>query len=111
MQLSVPTHPFDQIDYGEADWCVSEDIQDDPEFPPVVGDTVYIVVARYGTGDTFGSSGGQMAYMVATKDLDKAKKLVANPGLMRPHEGAFLPWEGYFEWLQDLYVYTGVVEA
>jgi hypothetical protein len=66
-----------------------------------VGDVVFLVWAKYGTGDSFGSYGGKYELLDVTKDSAKATER-AKFHRARTDYGA--PWIGYFEWLDDIYV-------
>lgn len=85
-------------------------------------DEVYAVVALYSTGDTFGNDSGQVYIADAFDDeqdahdlLDEFKKYddsLAYGSKVVPYNFAFkdksydLPWSGYFEHLERLYVET-----
>ena len=69
----------------------------------VPGETVYVILAVYGTGDSFGSDGGQYEVMDASRDevyiLEKLESL--------KEDGSYaVPWNGYFNWLQELKLTT-----
>jgi hypothetical protein len=70
------------------------------------GDTVYIVLAVYGTGDSFGSDGGQSEVFLVTKDEQKAKDKIKYLEGVTDYS---VPWNGYFEWLQEIKLSTHVV--
>lgn len=82
------------------------------------GDTVYVVVVRYGTGDTFGNDGGQVDVFEVFDTPDDAELFKMqvdewasddgriNGGMSRWEETYngkkyHIPWRGYFEWFQD----------
>lgn len=83
-----------------------------------VADTVYIVWARYSTGSTFGSdqdfvildvfTDERQAHKVASA-LEKNEK---KESFQRRVAGKnyYIPWDGYFECLEDMYVTELIVE-
>lgn len=86
------------------------------DLPVQPGDTVYVVVATYTTGDTFGSDGGQTQILDAFVDPDEAAELA---GVAKEadqysfeHNGQnYRPaWIGYFEHLDDMSVWEVVVK-
>jgi len=64
---------------------------------------VFVVIARYQTGDTFGYSTGNGCIAAVTLELDDAQKIVdkINKGTYRSRHG-YNPWEGYFEKLESV---------
>lgn len=88
---------------------------------PKYGDSVYIVVARYSTGSTFGRSSGNFEFMSAhtTKDgANKAKQALdeeyeqyslgrgyssySKKKQPEPYTGPSRSWMGYFESLESV---------
>ena len=63
------------------------------------GDTIYLVWAMYGTGDSFGSDGGnyELLEVCTTKEAADERKLH-----YETVKDFSVPWNGYFEWLQFL---------
>lgn len=77
------------------------------------GDDIFVVVARYSSGDTFGSSDGHVAIFDAFKTYDEAWKLqravagtnnqertgAIDKSFYLSYDGRkyWLPWVGYFE--------------
>jgi len=84
LSLSVPPIEFDQIN-------TDEDIKP--------GDTVWLVSCVYGTGSTFGSSGGYFSPLFVSRDKAGAKEFYAAAEVSKDYD---VPWNGYFEWLQHL---------
>jgi hypothetical protein len=80
------------------------------------GDIVHVVIAQYGTGNTFGQDGCQISVMDVFKDNSDAVSLYAALRDVKDfsvkHNGRdyYVPWVGYFEWLQDLDIRTLVVQ-
>ncbi len=82
------------------------------------GDTVYAVIVRYSTGDTFGREEGLAICVDVFTDEAKADALAevirdhGSDGEFRiNHEGVeyYCSWVGYFESLEDVLVETLVV--
>lgn len=71
------------------------------------GDIVYLVWARYGTGDSFGSYGGN--YVLLDLLTDEALAYAKRDYYETVNDYS-VPWTGYFEWLQDLHVETLILE-
>ncbi len=84
---------------GYQVWDTIEDVE--------LGDIVYVVLAVYGTGDSFGSDGGQHEVFLVTKDQEEAelKKLT-----LENTTDYSVPWNGYFEWLQEIKISSHVVQ-
>jgi hypothetical protein len=87
------------------------------------GDEVHVVYVVYTTGDTFGSDGGHSSLLVATKDIEIALAAEAwakkvndfgtcdeewARGMKSPPYPA---WVGYFERLDAVRIFSGVVQA
>lgn len=92
------------------------------ELNSVRGDTVYVVIAQYSTGNTFGRSEGELTVLDAFEDADKAHEL--KNALLAPAKKTnglseyertvngkkyYMPWVGYFELLNDLSIHAVVV--
>lgn len=108
MTLSTPQYSFEQINYPEAHYSVATSLCD-PDEPVEAGESIFVVVATYSTGDTFGRDDGNVALMLATKDETKAKAFCDNPTNYRnTYESggrkteSMFPWDGYFEYLEAL---------
>jgi len=72
-----------------------------------VGDTLYLIWAQYGTGDSFGSDGGkyELLEVCRTKEAaEERKKYYINV------TDYSVPWNGYFEWLQSLNIEEFILE-
>lgn len=85
----------------------------DTEFDVELGKEYYLLYAEYGTGDSFGSDGGQISFILLYKTLEKA--LVAQSilevakgysAVIKTEDGKDLtysiPWNGYFESLDKI---------
>lgn len=75
------------------------------------GEVAHVVLVHYTTGDTFGHSEGNAAYVDAFKSLDDAQnliKLIRNG--MCPTD-YHMPWIGYFEELETVRVVTFTVRG
>jgi|SRR5690554_1651022 len=99
---------------GDGDWWDSRfDCSAEP------GDVVHAVVAQYSTGNSFGRDGCQIKVMNVFKHEDRhlATGLMAalqdeNAGFGVEYHGVpyRLPWKGYFESLEKLWVEVLVVQ-
>lgn len=94
--LTNPGYPFDNWTPEEHYWYIGPY---DTDFS--AGEIIYVVEANYGTGNTFGSSGGYLEIVSVFRNEWMAK-MVSND-IDRYIEG-YAPWIGYFEWLQDICV-------
>lgn len=81
------------------------------------GDVVHVVIAEYSTGDTFGRSGGQVSVMdVFTENHDAVElwkflsKVKDEFSVKHNGQDYYIPWNGYFESLEDLDIRTLVVQ-
>lgn len=76
------------------------------EFDPKGYDSLYAVIVRYTTGDTFGSTYGawEVASLVLTrKEAEKIKKdIEKETGDYDPNLKGYHPWNGYFESLEGV---------
>lgn len=82
-----------------------------------VGDIIYLVWAHWGSGDSFGyNTGAYSEYFMVTTDKDKAERLRAFlenfDGYGTEFEGMkyYVPWNGYFDSLEGVYIWEGIVE-
>jgi hypothetical protein len=89
------------------------------------GDVVFIIVVQYGTGDTFGSDGGQTEIIDVFSDAREARAVIdwlegkGNTGPISefsakcPVNGKEyeIPWTGYFEWLQGIHLEAEIITA
>jgi hypothetical protein len=67
---------------------------------------VYLVVVRYKTGDTFGSSYGNFHFYSVRATQEEAledKVAIESPRGEKDH---YRPWDGYFERLEDVEIHT-----
>jgi hypothetical protein len=65
---------------------------------------VYLVVARYTTGDTFGTSYGKFHFYSVRATEEEARK--DREAINAPaSEGDYRPWDGYFEHLEDVEIH------
>lgn len=125
--------PTDPWDAGNEDGRVSavtaevstEDISVDHTFygrghMPVIfncdaveGETVFTVVADYGSGSTFGTFGGYFHILTVTKSYEEAMGLARAAETLNRSEFEFeyngvtyyAPWTGYFERLNEVRVW------
>lgn len=85
------------------------------------GDVVYVAYVVFGDGDTFGHDGGYSTLLVASKDKAIAEaaqtwaKEVQGFGYCEepwaePHT-LYPGWTGYFNWVQDIRIFEGMVGA
>lgn len=74
------------------------------------GDSMYLVVVRYSSGDTFGHSSGH-AYAEGVYDTKECANLVAAmiEAESYPSVG-YLPWVGFFESLEGVEIHNITVE-
>lgn len=73
------------------------------DFNPKPNQNVFIVTVRYSTGDTFSRTNGQWEIITATQTEQEARQLqeqIENDEY--ESEYGYLPWEGYFEYLQRI---------
>lgn len=63
------------------------------------GDMIFLVWARYGTGDSFGSDGGQYELLEVCKSAEDAQDRKQHYLSVKDFS---VPWSGYFEWLQEI---------
>lgn len=66
-----------------------------------IGDTIYLLWAQYGTGDSFGSDGGNYELLEICRTKEKAQERFSYYENVTDYS---VPWNGYFEWLQHLNV-------
>jgi len=80
-------------------------------FDVVRGQTVYIVLARYSTGDSFGNSEGHGCIVGIYKNEKDAQAIIDSVSDETYYEKVekYPPWKGYFESLQDIFVESKVV--
>jgi hypothetical protein len=114
-------------DYWVTGVHLSGGMRDEVESPKdetfEVGDTVHVVYVVYTTGDTFGSDGGNSKVLVATKDIEVARaaekwaREVSGFGHCTESWAEYMErppypsWVGYFETLDDVRIYTGLVQS
>jgi hypothetical protein len=89
-------------------------VKDMPDVAP--GDTLYVVVVGYTSGDTFGRDGGHTAVLDAFTDADAAEELAEAASenvsdYQMTHNGVeyYCPWVGYFEHMEECHVWEVVV--
>lgn len=63
------------------------------------GDTIYLVWALYGTGDSFGSYGGKYELLEVCSSREEAEDRRTHFENVTDYS---VPWNGYFEWLESL---------
>lgn len=64
---------------------------------------LYLLVVRYGSGDTFGSSSGNWRILGLFQTSDQAEKYKKKV-LSNDYDG-YKPWEGYFECLEGFEIH------
>lgn len=57
-------------------------------------DYLFLVVARYSDGNTFGRTNGHYYFCKAFDNIESAKQY--NPNIEVPKENKWCPWNGYF---------------
>ncbi len=80
-----------------------------------IGDIVYLVIARYKTGDTFGNSFGHAAVMDVCIDVESAKEVAKTiEESAKAKKGwrawQYPPWGGYFDRLEDVEIHRFAVQ-
>jgi hypothetical protein len=88
-----------------------------------VGDTVHVVYVVYTSGDTFGSDGGYSEVLVATSDYETAAAAAKwarevkdfgyakEPWALGMENPPYPSWVGYFEHIDDVRIFTGMVQS
>lgn len=67
---------------------------------------VYLVVARYTTGDTFGTSYGKFHFYSVRGTIEEARRDEAEiRAPLRAVDDRYRPWDGYFERLEDVEIH------
>lgn len=90
-----------------AAWCRSEQKAD---FDVKKGDTVYVVVVKYSTGNTFGSSYGNGYIEGVYQYKGQASKVMEDIYGNRYNKlGKYPPWIGYFESLEEVLIEERIV--
>ena len=77
-------------------------------------DEVFLVIVRYQTGDTFGTSYGNWTVWAAVTSADEAEKIsddITSGALEKarekdPSKYVYLPWVGYFESLEGVEIHS-----
>lgn len=114
-------------DYWVTGVHISGGIRDTVESAPgeriKVGDAIHVVYVVYTTGDTFGYDGGHSSRLVATKSIEIAQAAEAwakavndfgscEEGWAKGMKSLPYPaWVGYFERLDAVRIFSGVVQA
>lgn len=115
-------------DYWVRSVHLTGGMRDEVESPEgelfLVGDTVHVAYVVYTTGDTFGSDGGNSSVLVATKYIEVAGAAVEWAKSVKDYYGAckepwakgmenppYPSWVGYFEHLDDVRIFTGLVQS
>jgi hypothetical protein len=89
------------------------------------GDVVFVIVAQYSTGDTFGNDGGCTEIMDVLADAYQARAIadwmegkstegvLSGFSMVCPVNGKeyHIPWTGYFEHLEDIHVEAEIITA
>lgn len=93
----------------------------DTDFDVTSGDTVYILVARYSSGDTFGRTNGLFSFIGAyqtkeelnkvVSDLYEENKIYSDRSNKNRKKLPYRPWHGYFEYLEGFETYRAVVDG
>jgi len=98
-----PKHLYAKVNKDKPYWV--ETIY--PDFDPIdyIGKSVYVIVVRYSTGDTFGHSTGEWFVEGVYNDVDETKKVSDSINKGTYGSGKYQPWQGYFERLQDVEVH------
>lgn len=94
-RLTAPRYPYENADTEEV-------------IEP--GDVLFVVKVTYSTGDTFGRNDGCVDIPFVSKDASLAmevKEQIQNKTYDNPQ--GYNPWDGYFEYLQDVEVQTFLV--
>ena len=80
------------------------------------GDIVHITYAVYSTGDSFGYDNGNCLEVIGcnkNKEIAESNKISAKAGVFVTDDGEevkfYVPWNGYFESLDYVDVYSGQV--
>lgn len=66
---------------------------------------VYLVVVRYKTGDTFGSSYGNFHFYSVRATKEEAEQDRMDINAPRGVKDSYRPWEGYFERLEEVEIH------
>jgi len=72
------------------------------DFDPKKLDHLYVVIVRYSSGDTFGTTLGNWHIIGAYKSFKKAEKIRIS--IDKNKYKGYKPWEGYFESLEGVTV-------
>lgn len=72
----------------------------------IYGDTVHVLMAVYTTGDSFGHDGGQYEVLFASGDINKVNE---KKEFYKNVTDFSVPWNGYFENLDDLKISTHII--
>ena len=78
------------------------------DFDPKVGDTVYVLYVRYGTGNSFGHVNGAWSILGIYEDHEQAEKI--KDSINNNTYDGYRCWEGYFECFESCSVESMVVE-
>ena len=114
-------------DYWVTGVHLSGGMRDEVESPKGetfnVGDVVHVTYVVYTTGDTFGSDGGNSSVLVATNDIGVARaaerwaREVETYGYcgedwaVGMESPPYPSWYGYFEHVDDVRIFTGLVQS
>lgn len=81
-----------------------------------IGDEVYVLVAKYSTGDTFGHDDGRVTIVDVFSNAALAEKILSElyPAKGFSHKASngvdyYICWTGYFEALEALFVEPAIV--
>lgn len=66
---------------------------------------VYLVVVRYKTGDTFGSSYGNFHFYSVRATKEEAAQDQKDINAPRKDNNSYRPWDGYFERLEEVEIH------
>lgn len=99
----------------DQDYSVDENFLTKDDF--VAGDTIYLVIAVWSTGDSFGHDEGACsevfgAFKTNAEAEDFARVLASKEKITveGSYYSLYRPWDGYFEHLNSIEVYPFVVQ-
>ena len=76
-----------------------------------LGETVYVVYVRYGTGDSFGHTDGAWKIIDVYQHQEEASAIVSSINNGTYNKGSYNCWDGYFESLQSCDYQPMIVKA
>ena len=81
------------------------DVKFDPSL--FIDKPIYMIYARYRTGDTFGYTTGEWAIVDVVTDEEEAEKIAEN--IRNDDSEDYRPWKGYFEELEYVAVWRTIL--